>query len=264
MIKNKYKISIITVVLNDEKGIKKTINSINNQSYKNIEYIVVDGKSTDGAISILKKNKSKIDRLIIEKDKGLYDAMNKGIRYASGDIIGIVNSGDIIYKNTLKTVNHYFTNHPKIDFLFGSVRKHWGILSEFKPWKIYFTWFFYTSHSTGFYIKKIATKKIGPYNLKYKYSSDFDYFYRMIVHKQMRGKVANKKHIFGYFQPGGISSKLDYWTHFYERFTIRKDNGQNRIFIILLIIVKLMRGLKNINNNNLKKIFYFLKYILFK
>ena len=91
--------------------------------------------------------------------------MNKGLKNASGDIIGIVNSGDIIYKNTLKTVNHYFTNYPKIDFLFGSVKKHWGLLSGYKPWKIYFTWFFYTSHSTGFYITKKAAKKIGPYNL---------------------------------------------------------------------------------------------------
>ena len=116
MRKNKYKISIITVVLNGEKSIKKTIDSISSQSHKNVEYIVVDGKSKDKTISILRKNKSKIDRLIIEKDKGIYDAMNKGLKYASGDIIGIVNSGDIIYRNTLKTVNHYFSNYPKIDF----------------------------------------------------------------------------------------------------------------------------------------------------
>lgn len=242
MIKNKYKISIITVVLNDEKGIKKTINSINNQSYKNIEYIVVDGKSTDGTISILKKNKSKIDRLIIEKDKGLYDAMNKGIRYASGDIIGIVNSGDIIYKNTLKTVNHYFTNHPKIDFLFGSVRKHWGILSEFKPWKIYFTWFFYTSHSTGFYIKKIATKKIGPYNLKYKYSSDFDYFYRLIVHNKQKGIATTKEEVFGIFRPGGISHTLNKEHHFFEKIQIRIDNKQNKFFLMTLFFIKIIKN----------------------
>ena len=174
MKKNKYKITIITVVLNDQENIERTINSISNQSYKDVEYIVIDGKSKDNTTKILKKNRSKIDRLIIEKDKGLYDAMNKGLKFATGDIIGIVNSGDILYKNTLKTVNSYFLNYSKINFLFGSVKKHWGILSEFKPWKIYFSWFFYTSHSTGFYIKRNSAKKIGYYNLKYKYSSDFD------------------------------------------------------------------------------------------
>ncbi len=264
MKENNYKISIITVVLNSEENIKKTIDSISNQSHENIEYIVIDGKSKDKTVSILKKNKSKIDRLIIEKDKGLYDAMNKGLKYASGDIIGIVNSGDIIYKNTLKTVNKYFSNFPKIDFLFGSVKKHWGLLSEYKPWKIYFTWFFYTSHSTGFYITKKAAKKIGLYNIKYKYSSDFDYFYRMIVKHKMNGMAAKKNIIFGFFSPGGISSKLDYWTHFYEKFIIRKDNNQNRLFLILLISAKLIKNIKNINNIEIDKFYNFLKYILFK
>ena len=114
MKKNKYKITIITVVLNDQENIERTINSISNQSYKNVEYIVIDGKSKDNTTKILKKNRSKIDRLIIEKDKGLYDAMNKGLKFATGDIIGIVNSGDILYKNTLKTVNSYFLNYSKI------------------------------------------------------------------------------------------------------------------------------------------------------
>ena len=264
MKKNKYKITIITVVLNDQENIERTINSISNQSYKDVEYIVIDGKYKDNTTKILKKNKSKINRLIIEKDKGLYDAMNKGLKFATGDIIGIVNSGDILYKNTLKTVNSYFLNYSKINFLFGSVKKHWGILSEFKPWKIYFSWFFYTSHSTGFYIKRNSAKKIGYYNLKYKYSSDFDYFYRMIVKYKMKGMVVKKNILFGFFSPGGISSRLDYWTHFYEKFIIRKDNSQNRFFLILLIIMKLIRDFKHLKNIEISKFIQFLKYILFK
>jgi glycosyltransferase involved in cell wall biosynthesis len=265
MKKNKnQKISLITVVLNDEKNLQKTINSIASQSYKNYEYIIIDGKSTDKTLSIIKKNKKYVSYFSSQKDRGLYDAMNKGLKKSTGDIIGIINSGDIYYKNTLKYVNNYFNKNQEIDFLFGPVKKHWGILSEFKPWKIFYTWFFYTSHSTGFFITKKAMKKNGKYNLKYKYSSDFDYFYRMIVHNKMKGAMADKKKIFGYFRPGGISSKLDYWTHFYEKFVIRKDNKQNRFFLILLIFTKLIRDIRFIKKIDYNKFHNFIIYILCK
>lgn len=259
----KQKISLITVVLNDEKNIQKTINSIAGQSYKNYEYIIIDGKSTDKTLSIIKKNKKYVSSFLSQKDRGLYDAMNKGLKMSTGDIIGIINSGDIYYKNTLKHVNNYFNKNQDIDFLFGPVKKHWGILDDFKPWKIFYTWFFYTSHSTGFFISKKGMKKNGLYNLKYKYSSDFDYFYKMIVHNKMKGLCAKKNEIFGFFRPGGISSKLDYWTHFYEKFIIRKDNKQNRFFLILLILAKLVRDIKHLKNIKIKKFLHFLRYILF-
>ena len=102
-------ISIITVVKNDEKKILRTIKSVFNQSYKNFEYIVVDGASTDRTLDILKKYQYKIDILISQRDKNLWDAMNKGISISSGSIIGIINSGDVYYKNTLKYVKKYFT-----------------------------------------------------------------------------------------------------------------------------------------------------------
>ena len=95
------KISIITVVKNDEKFIDKTINSIINQNLP-IEYIVVDGNSNDSTLEIIKKYQNKIDLIISEEDANLYDAMNKGIKNATGDIIGICNSGDIILEDKLK------------------------------------------------------------------------------------------------------------------------------------------------------------------
>ena len=81
----------------------------------------------------------------------------------------------------------------KIDFIFGSVRKHWGILHGYKPEKIHYSWGFYSSHSTGFFVKRSSAKKIGKYNILYKYHADYDYFYRMIVKLKMRG-IATKKH----------------------------------------------------------------------
>ena len=87
------------------------------------------------------------------KDKGLYDAMNLGIKKSSGEIIGILNSDDIYFRNTLKIVNAYFNKHRDLDFLFGSVYKH-KLLHGFNPKIINWSFGFYTTHSVGFFIKK--------------------------------------------------------------------------------------------------------------
>lgn len=90
------KVTIITVVFNGEKYIKDCIDSILYQDYKNIEYVVIDGGSTDGTLSIIESYRSKIHYFISEKDKGMYDALNKGIKAATGDIIGILNADDML------------------------------------------------------------------------------------------------------------------------------------------------------------------------
>ena len=185
-------ITIITVVLNDQDNIEKTILSVLKQDYKNIQYIVIDGDSKDGTNKIIKKYSDKINIFKSEKDEGIYDAFNKGLDLATGDLIGFVNSGDTLTTESLTILNKYYHNYPKADFFFGAVRKHWGTLYGYKKWKIYFTWGFYSSHSTGFFIKKEAAKLVGKYNLKYKYSSDYDYFYRMIVKNKLFG-IGTKK-----------------------------------------------------------------------
>ena len=102
------KISIVTPVFNQVDYIETTIQSVLNQNYPNLEYIVVDGGSTDGTIDIIKKYGSQITKWISEPDQGLYYAMNKGLRLCSGDIVGILNSDDIYYPDTLSIVNTYF------------------------------------------------------------------------------------------------------------------------------------------------------------
>lgn len=234
------KISIITVVKNNKKHIEKNILSLLNQKYKNYEHIIIDGKSTDGTIEIIEKYRKHITHFISENDDGIYDAMNKGINLASGDIIGILNSDDHYFENALETVKYYFETKPEIDFLFGSVYKH-VLQYGFFPKKIHWTFGFYTTHSVGFFIKTTSQKKIGYYNTRYKFSSDYDLFYRMIVKFKMVGTSTRKNEIMGFFNPYGFSSKIKYIDYLNENTQIRLDNGQNKIFVWIIHFLRLSK-----------------------
>ena len=238
-----YKITIITVTKNSEKFIKQNIKSVQNQSYKNYEHIIVDGNSEDNTIKIIKSYKKKIKFIKNHNDKGLYHAMNVGIKKSSGDIIGIINSDDIYFKNSLKLVNKYFKKNKKLDFLFGSVYKH-RLLHGYNPSIINWSFGFYTTHSVGFFIKKKSQLKVGLYNLKYKYSADYDLFIRMIKKFKLEGAATKKKEIFGKFRKGGLSSRIRFIDYLLECNKIRIDNGQNIIFVYFLFLIRVV---KNIN-----------------
>ena len=237
-------ISIITVVRNGEKHLEECINSVLAQKFKDFEYLVIDGNSSDNTRNIIKKYEPKIDFYLSENDKGIYDAFNKGMKYVRGKYFGYVNSDDMLNPNALEILSRYINSYPEKDFFFGAVKKHWGILYGYKPWKVSFSWGFYSSHSTGFFIKTTSSKKVGEYNLKYKFSADYDYFYRMIVKHKLKGIGTKKTELFGIFRRGGFSSKLNFFEHFGEEIRIRLDNGQNKLLIALIIIFK---SLKNIN-----------------
>ena len=117
--------SIVTVVKNDEYNIQKTIKSIISQSFRDFEYIVIDGKSNDNTIYKINKYKNKIHQILSEKDRGIYFAMNKGIRLAKGTFLVFVNSGDLLTKNALRTVNYLYKKNDEIDFIFGTVKRHY-------------------------------------------------------------------------------------------------------------------------------------------
>ena len=242
-----YKISIITVTKNSESFLEECILSLDKQSYRNYEHIIIDGCSTDNTINLIKKHKNKIAYWISEKDEGLYDAMNKGIKKCSGDIIGILNSDDIYYPQALSIVSEYFNLNKKLDFLFGSVNKY-KLLHGYNPKKIKWSFGFYTSHSVGFFIKKKSQLKVGLYNLKYKYSSDYDLFYRMIVHFKLKGMATKKGEILGKFRSGGISSRLSYIKYLKENTKIRIDNGQNIIFVYLIFLARFLRNFRKVIN----------------
>ena len=110
MKENNIKVSIITVCFNSEKTIRRTIESVLYQTYPNIEYIIVDGKSTDGTVDIVKEYLPAFQkrlRYVSERDKGIYDAMNKGIRLSAGDVIGIINSDDFYEPDAVENIVKY-------------------------------------------------------------------------------------------------------------------------------------------------------------
>ena len=245
--KNNPKISIVTVTKNSEKYLEENIKSLSNQTFRNFEHIIIDGKSTDNTIAIIKKNSDKVDKWISEPDQGLYYAMNKGINISTGEIIGILNSDDIYFPNALEIVNNYFSSDNKLDFLFGTVQKH-KLMHGYFPKKIKWTFGFYTTHSVGFFIKRNSQFKVGLYDTQYKFSSDYDLFYRLIVKEKMRGTSTKKNEILGKFRRGGLSSQIKYLDFLRENNKIRINNGQNVFFVYCIFILRLIRNFKNIFN----------------
>ncbi len=240
-----YKISVITVTKNSEKFLEENLISLKNQTYRNFEHIIIDGKSSDKTVDIIKKNSEQISYWVSEEDNGLYDAMNKGIRNATGDIIGILNSDDIYYPKALSIVNNYFSIHSDIDFLFGSVDKY-KLMHGFYPEKIKWTFGFYTTHSIGFFIKRQAQLNLGFYDTQYKYSADYDLFYRMIVKQGLKGISTKKNEILGKFRQGGLSSKIKYLDFLKENNKIRINNGQNKLFVYTIFLLRIIRNFKRL------------------
>ena len=242
--KNEPLLTIVTAVFNNEKFLEESILSLHNQKYANYEHIVIDGGSTDGTIDIIKKYEDKIDYWCSEKDKGIYDAFNKGMKLASGEYIGFLNSDDKYSDNAFEILIRYIKENTDKDFIFGAVKKHWGILYGYKPYKIYWSWGFYSSHSTGFFIKTESAKKVGLYNLKYKFSADYDLFYRMIVKLKMKGMATKKNEIMGHFRTDGLSSRIKYIDYLNENTLIRLDNGQNKFIVKIIHFFRYIKRIK--------------------
>ena len=179
-------LTIITAVRDGEKTLECTIKSVINQSYDRIEYIIIDGGSTDGTLDILRKYDEKIDYWISEPDKGIYDAMNKGIRLAHGDLIGLLNSDDYYEEHAIQTVvNAYlesgnrenvivFGNFYVLDEDSGIKTEHISSVQYWKGMTI--------NHQTMFVSRDIYFDRYT-YNLTYKYASDYDFFVKSALNQ---------------------------------------------------------------------------------
>mgnify|MGYP001202832770 CR=1 FL=1 len=231
-------LSIITVVKNDEQNIQKTIKSIISQKNINYEYIIIDGKSTDNTLKKIRKYKSKINKIISKKDNGIYDAMNKGIKVANGDVIVFCNSGDFFYKNSLQKVMLLFDKF-NYDFIFGTVLRNYKkgkiLKFGFNFNRMLYNFDFATSHSTGFFLKKKIYNLIGNYNTKFKISADYDLYFRLYK-KNLRGGYTKKNQKIGNMKSGGFSSKMSFFQHLIEETKIRIHNSQNILFVLLIFV----------------------------
>jgi len=237
--------SIITVVKNDSKGLEKTIKSVIKQKYNNFELIVVDGKSSDGTLNIIKKYKKLINKWVSKKDEGIYHAMNKGIKLSKGKIIGILNAGDAYYPDALNIINKYQKKYKNVDLFFGTVKKK-RVTSGFHPHLLNWKFNVFPGHSSGFFIRKKIHDNYGLYDQNFKYSADYDLIYRMIILKKLRGISTSKNEIIGSFDQFGISSRLGFFRTLYEEIKIRFKNNQNVFFIIFLSIIKTLNKIKNL------------------
>jgi len=180
------KITIITVSYNSDKTIETTFKSLLEQTYSNIEYIVIDGGSTDNTLNIAKKYSSIISILISEQDNGLYDAMNKGIKLASGDIIGLINSDDLFCDpDAISKVVKEFEKNKNLDSVYADlfyvaemdinkISRRWvsGIQRKFK-----YGW--HPAHPT-FYIKKTIYDRFGLFDLSFRLAADFEIMLRFL------------------------------------------------------------------------------------
>lgn len=205
------KISIITIVKNNKETIKDAIESVLAQTYQDIEYIVVDGASTDGTIEIVKSYRDRVAKFISEPDKGIYDGLNKGVSLATGSIVAFLHSDDIYASKTIvdEVATVFETNDvdgvygdliytPKNDI--NKVLRYWQS-KTFKPELLKQGWM--PAHPTLF-LKKEVYEKYGNFDLKFKIAADYDFMLR-VLKSGVKVKYVSK--LFYIMRSGGESNK---------------------------------------------------------
>lgn len=209
------KISLITATYNSAETVRDTLQSVLNQTFKDIDYIIIDGNSKDNTMDIVKEFEPKFEgrlRWVSEKDKGIYDAMNKGVRMAQGDIVGILNSDDFFASNdVLEKVNAALTENPAIDGVYADVRYvDWNDTGktvrmfsgkDFTREKL--CWGKMPPHPS-FYVKRECYDKFGLYSLDYPICADYDMFVKMIWIGNINTMYIND--VFVNMRSGGTSS----------------------------------------------------------
>ena len=244
-------ISIITATFNSAKTLKDTIQSVLRQTNKDFEYLIIDGGSTDETIDIVKSYESEFSgrlKWVSEKDQGIYDAMNKGIKMASGDVVGILNSDDYFTSDDiLQTVDNAFKSH-EIDAIYGDI--HFirdGNLQKcvryyssrmFRPFWLRFG--FMPAHPS-FYCKREVFEKAGLYSLDYKIGADYEMMVRLFKRHKIKSLYVNKD--FVTMRTGGASNNnvRSRLTLIEEDVKACRVNGiyTNRFFIMLKFLYKI-------------------------
>lgn len=228
-------VSVLTPCYNSVKTIEKTLECIEKQTYQNIEYIIVDGGSTDGTLEVIEQHRSRLPKeftIISEKDNGIYDAMNKGIGLAKGQLIGIVNSDDWYEEDTIEqVVKHYQGNLCEVvygmqrTYLNGREKATFIYHHDFLPEQM-------ITHPTCF-VTKETYKELGVFDLKYRSAADYDLMLRF--YKSKKVVFTPIYQVLSNFQLGGMSSSQ---VGVRENATIRCERGYMSKIKYCFVIVK--------------------------
>jgi glycosyltransferase involved in cell wall biosynthesis len=269
---DKMKFTIITACYNSEETIERTFKSILKQKFKNIEYIVIDGNSNDNTVSIIKDFDKKfiskgIDfKWLSEPDNGIYDAMNKGIDMASGDIIGIINSDDWYRDNAISLVNKGNQKEPDADIFYGDLLKvidnetmlGFGYINSKKIQSLRL------NHPTMF-VKKQVYKELGNYDTNFKIGADRDFVFRALNNNMKFKKIDE---IISYFSLEGVSNEYDSFkkllNRVIEELNILEKNNINKMKIYKIISRKSISGFINYLISNIFGKRAYKKFLKFK
>ena len=229
-------ISVITVCYNAASCIEKTILSVINQTYSNIEYIIIDGGSTDGTIDIVNKYKDRISVIVSEKDKGIYDAMNKGVTYATGEWVNFMNAGDTFYNSNVVTELFKDNIEEKYTVVFGDT----NVITQYKEIFVNYGYkkmhkYMPSCHQSIFCRRYILMKYPFEWE-KYKYAADFNLFYnlkqRNYLYKYIKVIVSNYDCKDGFTQRNKINLARDY-------INIKRYNKLYKIIALIIIRVRI-------------------------
>ena len=234
------KVSIITVVFNGAKYIRSAIQSILSQDYDNIEYIVIDGGSIDGTVDIVKEYQDKISVFISEPDEGIYDAMNKGIALATGNVIGILNSDDFyidefVIEKVVKEFDEKGVDSVYADLVFVSPNNlektiRYYDSNHFNPSRFAYGW---TPAHPTFFVKKEIYDKYGVFRTDFKIAADFDILARFLYTQKI--SYSYMQEVLVKMRVGGVSTSFSsIWINSIEALKACKNNGiKTNIFKIL-------------------------------
>jgi glycosyltransferase involved in cell wall biosynthesis len=238
------KISLITVAFNAQNTIDRCILSVMRQKFNNIQYIVIDGGSTDNTIQIINKHKDKIDFFISEPDNGVYDAMNKGIAHATGDIIGMLNADDYFADDDVLNDIVVAFSENKVDIVFGDLDyvDHEGkIIRKWRSGKYksgIFNWGWMPPHPT-FYCRRKLFQDLGNYSLDYGSAADYELMLRFIHSNKTSVFYLNKvmvKMIIGGISNKNLSNRVQAL-----QFDLKAMRNNNILFPLITVLIKPIR-----------------------
>lgn len=252
--KHSLKVSVITVCFNSEATIRDSLRSVRDQTYPNIEHIIVDGASTDETLAVVEEFRGQLGKVVSEPDRGLYDAMNKGIALATGDIIGILNSDDFFESDdVVESIVDTFIGSPSTEVVFGdvvfvtppdleSVTRYYGA-SHFRSWKLRFGWM--PPHPATF-VRKSAYERVGGYRLDMRIAADYDFFVRLLMKFGVDFIWIDK--VITRMRAGGVSTRNLKSRLMLNREIVRacRENGiyTNLLFVLTKIPFKLLELLR--------------------